>query len=99
MVLPLGSGEINKENIMDPKELARIVAIIVETIAVDEIPSGILYAGLMNNLSLDGYHRVMAALYKDGIAEELPGHVIRATEKGKNLAAELTAIRAKSADS
>ena len=71
--------------------MAAVLASFIETLAEvgDETPEGLLYAGSMHIITLQGFQTVAGALVRGGWAERRPGPCLQITEKGRAFAAEL----------
>lgn len=48
-----------------------------------EAPEGVLYAGLMGMMDLDGFQRIIGGLVETGLLVRRPGPCVAITEKGK----------------
>lgn len=71
--------------------LVAAMAAIIETLNLvgNETPEGLLYAGTMHILTLQGFRTIVGALVRCGWAERRPGPCLQITEKGRAFAARL----------
>lgn len=60
------------------KAAFQMVAAIAETIReVKEVPSGVLYAGLMGKMDIEGFSKIVGVLERAKLVELTPSHVLR----------------------
>jgi predicted transcriptional regulator len=78
---------------MENKTLFTISAAIITTLAeCDSAVSGIVYAGLMDKITVDDFNKLLSAFEAKGFITSEPGFEIRITEKGRKLAKEIEAL-------
>lgn len=74
---------------MDPIIIAALILTAVAKGDDNSAPEGLLYAGLMANVSLDEFQAVIGALEQSGLVTRSGAHVIRLTAEGIGKAAEI----------
>jgi coproporphyrinogen III oxidase-like Fe-S oxidoreductase len=78
---------------MDENQKTLFLTTIITALAdIDEAPAGIVYSGLMGKgLSFNGYMALQASLVGTGLCT-LSGNVLRITDDGRAMAAEINKL-------
>jgi hypothetical protein len=73
--------------------LIKVTAAILTTVAdtPEGAPSGVVYAALMNHVSLDEYQNILSRLTGNGLVNQ-SNYLIRATPAGVQIANKLKAV-------
>ena len=84
---------------IDMNEAVTYVYAVVSTCAAEEsstgVPSGLLYAALMERVSLDDFQKVVSMCVHGGFVSRGAMHCLVITDKGRTLAAGIEAELAK----
>jgi len=76
---------------MNESKLAVLLATVITSLdeSSGETREGILYAGLMGHVDMDGFHVLVAALLRMGAVERGPNFLLRITARGREIAKKL----------
>jgi len=76
---------------MNESKLAILLATVISSLdeGGGETREGILYAGLMSHCDIGEFNTLVAALLRMGAVERGPQHLLKLTEKGRQIAKKL----------